>query len=195
MLPFPRPALPESAIVEFLAEDAMITIIPSFEARQFPLLEHTIDFHVAFPVEVPLWLALHLKQVRQCRIQCPEWLLVENLDLTYQQEVNENAFSPLPEHWYSMSRSLLQYAADDMTETDRIEQLLSDIKDVRDTKISRGLLTLTAMDGAALRFNHLSSMELCTHRKFITNVMEKFAHIESVHDRARQIQVSQNESQ
>lgn len=63
--------------VEFLAEKEMVTIIPNFSHDKFYLISGDIGpFNPGLPVDVPLWLAVNLKQRQKCRIQPPEWMNV-----------------------------------------------------------------------------------------------------------------------
>lgn len=63
--------------VEFLAEKELVTIIPNFSHNKFYLISEDIGpFNPGLPVDVPLWLAINMKQRQKCRIQPPEWMNV-----------------------------------------------------------------------------------------------------------------------
>ena len=61
--------------VEFLAEDQLVTILPSFKADKVTLIEGEFGpFRPATPVEVPLWMAIQLKKFHKCQIKAPDWM-------------------------------------------------------------------------------------------------------------------------
>ncbi|ROJ25223.1 DNA replication complex GINS protein PSF2 [Anabarilius grahami] len=65
----------DPAEVEFLAEKEMVKIIPNFSLDKIYLIGGDLGpFNPGLPVEVPLWLALNLKQRQKCRIVPPEWM-------------------------------------------------------------------------------------------------------------------------
>ena len=71
---FAKPILSENEI-EFLAEHAMIQIMPRFSSDELELVSGSFGPFIAnVPISVPLWLALHLKRSKQCQIIVPEWL-------------------------------------------------------------------------------------------------------------------------
>uniref|UniRef100_A0ABI7WGR4 DNA replication complex GINS protein PSF2 n=1 Tax=Felis catus TaxID=9685 RepID=A0ABI7WGR4_FELCA len=72
----------DAAEVEFLAEKELVTIIPNFSLDKIYLIGGDLGpFNPGLPVEVPLWLAINLKQRQKCRLIPPEWMDV-GLDLT-----------------------------------------------------------------------------------------------------------------
>lgn len=81
------------AQLEFLSEDEFVTIVPNFSQIPLQLISLSVrldefgrvlvDFGVqapvaafrpAVPVQVPLWLALHLRVQDKCRIRAPDWM-------------------------------------------------------------------------------------------------------------------------
>ncbi|EGV94107.1 DNA replication complex GINS protein PSF2 [Cricetulus griseus] len=65
----------DAAEVEFLAEKELVTIIPNFSLDKIYLIGGDLGpFNPGLPVEVPLWLAINLKQRQKCRLLPPEWM-------------------------------------------------------------------------------------------------------------------------
>lgn len=64
------------AELEFLAEEAIVTIVPSIRMDKLQLIRDEYGpFRPQVRTEVPLWLALSLRQGGHCRIVPPEWIL------------------------------------------------------------------------------------------------------------------------
>lgn len=75
----------DPAEVEFLAEKQLVSIVPNFNFDRIYLISGEIGpFRAGLPVNVPIWMALNLKQRQKCRIIPPDWMNVEKL-----QEVKE----------------------------------------------------------------------------------------------------------
>ncbi|XP_029416876.1 DNA replication complex GINS protein PSF2 isoform X1 [Nannospalax galili] len=65
----------DAAEVEFLAEKELVTIIPNFSLDKIYLIGGNLGpFNPGLPVDVPLWLAVNLKQRQKCRLLPPEWM-------------------------------------------------------------------------------------------------------------------------
>ena len=58
--------------IEFIAEKESITVVPNFSQDKIYLIGGDIGpFNPGLPVEIPLWLAVNLKQRQKCRIIPP----------------------------------------------------------------------------------------------------------------------------
>ena len=61
--------------IEFFAENELIEIIPGFKGGKLNFICGSFGpFKPAKPIEVPLWLAIYLKQRKKCDVQIPNWL-------------------------------------------------------------------------------------------------------------------------
>ena len=70
--------------MEFLAEFGVLTIIPNFQQEQLYLIGGDVGpFRPALPVEVPIWLAVNLRQRSKCRIVPPDWMDVDRLQVRH----------------------------------------------------------------------------------------------------------------
>jgi GINS complex subunit 2 len=80
----------ETCEVEFLAERELISITPNFDLGVLHLISGDFGpFKAGLPAEVPLWVAINLRQRRKCRIMAPDWLNVEMLELIKEREKDE----------------------------------------------------------------------------------------------------------
>lgn len=75
--------------IEFLGEKEHISIIPTFNCNVIHLISGDVGpFRASLPVKVPLWMAINLKQQQKCKIQCPDWMEVEQLEELKESEKN-----------------------------------------------------------------------------------------------------------
>lgn len=73
--------------LEFLAGTMLIEIIPNFKKDELKLLCGTYGpFKPSRPVKVPLWLAMHFKKNKKCRIVPPAWMHLEALNDKLERE-------------------------------------------------------------------------------------------------------------
>ena len=103
---------------EFFAEDSVIEIMPSFKGDRFTFICGTYGpFRPSKPVQVPLWLAVYLKQRNKCDIQVPNWLDIEFLKRVRAEERHadlQDKFSEvIPYYYYEIGRLLLSECKND----------------------------------------------------------------------------------
>jgi GINS complex subunit 2 len=138
-----RPLCWSAAELEFLAEDEIVEVKPTFaQADGVPLLGGTIPpFQPPLPARVPLWMAIQMKKQRRCELVAPSWLSLASLDRWLEAESTEERFGTPPcQGFVEVARVLLTYARDDLgPQADLIEVRLRDIKDRRDAKMQAGL--------------------------------------------------------
>ena len=78
--PLPPPRLQQ-------AEDEHISIVPNFNSNVLHFLNGDFGpFHSNLAIDVPLWLALALKERRKCRIEAPMWMSIDMLKVTLAEE-------------------------------------------------------------------------------------------------------------
>ncbi|GAA5937771.1 hypothetical protein JCM3775_002123 [Rhodotorula graminis] len=114
---------------------------------------------------VPLWLAIHLKKKRRCRIVAPTWLSVGELEEVLKFEQTQAEFSDLPRDYLEVSKVLLEVASDDVPAPDRVRLLLKDIREARQAKVREGLAAINAVH---LGMPNLSTLELSELRPFFS---------------------------
>jgi GINS complex subunit 2 len=90
----------------------------------------------------------------------------------------------LPYHWFEIAEMLLNDAADDVGEADRIRQLLRDIREVRLSKMRKGLDALSG-DGEGVRLDGVGAMELSESRGFVLGVVDGLRKVGGSKEQAR----------
>lgn len=114
------------AEVEFLAENQSIQIVPNFSHDRLYLICGEVGpFRPGIPVQVPLWMAINLKQRQKCRLSAPEWMTVETLTKIKEDEGQSKTFTPMPDEHYMVTAQLILGAAPhDIANVDEIRILI-----------------------------------------------------------------------
>jgi len=160
--------------VEFLAEKELITVVPNFSLDKIYLIAGDLGpFNPSLPIDVPLWLALNLKQRQKCHVQPPEWMCVEKLEEKKTEELEAPFFTPMPNrHYMEVTQLLLKYAINDIPHADEIRTLVKDIWDLRMAKLRSSIDTFTKSDSTHAKLNHLTLLELNTVRPFLGKALD-----------------------
>lgn len=73
--------------IEFIGEKSQIGIVPNFNFDPIHLISGSVGpFRAGLPVHIPLWLAVHLRRQRKCRIVPPQWMDVDTLEEIKEEE-------------------------------------------------------------------------------------------------------------
>ncbi|KAJ8343755.1 hypothetical protein SKAU_G00310840 [Synaphobranchus kaupii] len=155
--------------VEFLSEKEIVTIIPNFSLDKIYLIGGDLGpFNPGLPVEVPVWLALNLKQRQKCRIVPPDWMDVVKLEEIRDQERKEETFAPIPSPYYmELTKLLLNHASDNIPKADEIRTLVKDIWDTRVAKLRLSADSFISLQEAHAKLDNLTLMEINTTRMFL----------------------------
>lgn len=95
--------------LEYLAEETMISIRPTKNLPKIKMITHTIGPALANQeITVPLWAAIQLKKLNQCKIVIPEWLRVDWLEESSTQSSKSHDFYPMPPHFLEIGYLLLK---------------------------------------------------------------------------------------
>ena len=82
-------------------------------------------FRPGIPVQVPLWMAVNLKQRQKCRLTAPEWMNVEILTKLKEDEALSKTFVAMPDEHYMVTAQLVLGAAPhDIANADEIRMLI-----------------------------------------------------------------------
>lgn len=160
--------------VEFLAEQQPVTIIPNFSLDRIYLIQGDLGpFNPGLPVEVPLWLAINLKQRQKCRVIPPEWMDVEKLEQIRDEERKQDIFTPMPNPYYmELTKLLLNYAADNIPKADEIRTLVKDTWDTRIAKLRLSMDSFVRQQEAHARLDNLTLLEIHTTGAFLTQALD-----------------------
>lgn len=165
----------DPAEVEFIAEKELITVVPNFNLDKIYLIGGDIGpFSASLPIEIPLWMAINLKQRQKVRIRPPEWMDVEKLQEKKQEEMDSRFFTEMPsKHYMEVTQLLLKYATDDIPHADETRTLIKDIWDLRISKLRSSIDTFVKSDATHAKLNHLTLIELNTVRPFLTKSLDQ----------------------
>lgn len=164
----------DNAEIEFLAERELIPIVPRFNCDKLYLISGEVGpCHVGIPVDVPLWMAMNLKQRNECQIQVPEWMDIAALESIKDDETNSELFTKLPnEHFQEISQILLNQAPDDIPNADNIRTMIKDILDIRVAKLRSSIDKFVKLKATYARLDNLTQMEINTVRNFLTSALD-----------------------
>ncbi|OQR93485.1 DNA replication complex GINS protein PSF2 [Achlya hypogyna] len=196
--------LMRSSEMEFLAEQELISIMPFFELKENAGMLHGISgdfgpFHPSMAAQVPLWLAIKLKQLNKCRIIQPSWFTVEHLMERMEGEGSSELFESLPFHYLEVATLLLKHAAADMEQAEKMRLILEDIQHLRQDKIRNGLCRIandvqTGGSAYAVQLNNVAAMEINSVRQFMTGSLKKFYELNALESGASQSQFTSQAS-
>ena len=148
----------------FQADDALITIVPSFDSSSpLPLLSSAPvgPFQAGMPTVVPLWMAMLLHMRSLCSISPPAWLATSNLSEILAHEKKEQFLwkdaERLPRNYYEIAKQLtgrrgVVFADDDAgggsSQSHVLSLLVQDLLEVRVDKLRQQLPTVLANHAA-----------------------------------------------
>ncbi|CAJ1993814.1 GINS complex protein [Leishmania donovani] len=97
-------------VSSFMAMEMPATIVPRFVMDRVDCLGGSYGpFAPNYPVDVPLWLALYLRQTNTCAIQPPDYLRVEYLrDVIERERTNDQGFESLPFYFFEIAKKLTE---------------------------------------------------------------------------------------
>lgn len=180
--------------IQFIVENEPIRVFPRITTRRSLRSRHqdhapaakcalissdsdNINQMVAMQgTELPLWLALLLKQQNKCSIVAPRWLTTHALDQSIQfEKKNADRFSPMPWNWLVLAQLLFGKAPDDFH--DPVHELRSRIQDLRELRQLKVLRGLRHLNESHLQLDNLSLLEINELRPFIVGTMDKLREI------------------
>jgi GINS complex subunit 2 len=163
--------------LEFVAEEELVSIVPSFSAGRLNLLAGDVGpFRAQIPVSVPLWAAIALRAKGKAAILPPDWMDVARLEEVLKAERSAEGYQELPFHYIELATVLLKHAGDAFGERrQKVQDLFETIRSVRFAKLERGLRTL---DGTqlAIKLTNVCAMELNVLRPFTLTALNRMAH-------------------
>lgn len=170
---------------EFLAERQPVFITPAFDMEKLQLIEGDFGpFKAGKQVMVPFWLALMLKKDKKCRITPPEWMNAETLtDILAKEQEEKGIFTKVCNpgagyqqheyHFMEISKLMLRYAEDDVTNARKIKELIHDIVHIRANKQRAGLKYVDT-ETMLIQQDNIGAVELRTIRTYICGIMDNF---------------------
>ncbi|KAH8691342.1 putative DNA replication complex GINS protein [Talaromyces proteolyticus] len=119
--------------------------------------------------------------------------LPQNTALTAGEESERDKEIALPYHWLEVGNMLLDAASDDLTEPDQIRRLLKDLREVRMSKMRKGvdILDTAATAGGGVALTGVGAMEIGEMRGFVAGVVEGLRKIGASREQARREQLAE----
>lgn len=123
-------------------------------------------------MDVPLWLALNLKQRQKCRLLAPAWMDAEKLEKLRDHERKEETFTRMPSPCYmELTTLLLNHASDNIPKADEIRTLVKDMWDTRIAKLRVSADSFVRQQEAHAKLDNLTLMEINTSGAFLTQAL------------------------
>ncbi|XP_055545060.1 probable DNA replication complex GINS protein PSF2 [Wyeomyia smithii] len=166
--------------LEFIGESFTIGVIPNFNHDPIYLISGAIGpFKGGYPVHIPLWLAIHLRQQQKCRIVPPEWMDPKLLEDLKEEEKRTRHFTKMPsEHYMVEAKLVLNTAPEDVPQSDEIKTLVKDIWDIRCAKLRTTTDMFLKGEGETVKLDNVTLVELHTIRPFLTHAMDLLSRIQ-----------------
>ncbi|XP_022819942.1 probable DNA replication complex GINS protein PSF2 [Spodoptera litura] len=166
--------------VEFIGENRIISVIPNFSYDKIYLICGEFGpFRAGLPINVPLWLAMMLKQKQKCRIVPPDWMELDTLENIKEEEKRSRFFTKMPnEHYMVEAKLILGTASEDVPNAAEIKTIIKDIWDIRMSKLRTSMDALMKSGGGYGRLDHLTMMEINSAKPLLPSAMDYLLQIQ-----------------
>uniref|UniRef100_A0A2P2HZE0 DNA replication complex GINS protein PSF2 n=1 Tax=Hirondellea gigas TaxID=1518452 RepID=A0A2P2HZE0_9CRUS len=166
---------------EFLAEREKIQIIPNFSHDKLYLIAGDVGPFVAgLPCEVPLWLAVNLRQRGKCRLVAPSWMDPDALTQKKEDEAQSKVFTEMPSQYYlAVAQLILTTAPQDVPNSQLVKTLVKDIWDLRISKLRSSVAEFVRESGRHARLYHLTPTELNTIQPVLPAALDQLHRLSS----------------
>nr|CCC53649.1 conserved hypothetical protein [Trypanosoma vivax Y486] len=133
----------------FTAMEVNVTIFPRFTMPRIstPLGGLFGPFSPNSPTDVPLWLALHIRQTDTCTIQPPPYVALPYLrGLLEREKESEATFEALPFYFFELVKKLCENsaAAEDIPHVAEVVRLTEEVKAIRRQKLQQSMAVFEA---------------------------------------------------
>lgn len=165
--------------LEFIGENVTIGVIPNFNHDPIYLISGAIGpFRGGYPLHIPLWFAIHLRQQQKCRIVPPQWMDISLLEDLKEEEKRSRNFTKMPsEHYMVEAKLVLNTAPEDVPQSDEIKTLIKDIWDIRCAKLRTTMDMFIKGEGELVKLDNITIVELNTVRPFLPHAMDMLTRI------------------
>ena len=125
--------------LEFLSENSLIEIIPSFNKPSLSLPIGTFGpFKPNKIVKVPLWFAIKLNKENKCKIIPPSIYSISQLkNILDSEKENKSSFFCLIPNFFEIINNLLNECPECFENSKKVSELIEDIASVRNEKINK----------------------------------------------------------
>uniref|UniRef100_A0A1A9WDL8 DNA replication complex GINS protein PSF2 n=1 Tax=Glossina brevipalpis TaxID=37001 RepID=A0A1A9WDL8_9MUSC len=167
----------EPCVVEFIGEKSLIGIVPNFSFGPLHLISGSLGpFRAGMPVHVPLWLAVHLRKHKKCRIVPPEWMDMELLEEIKEAEKKSKYFTKMPsEHYMIEAQLIMSTAPDDVPRCEELRTIIKDIFDIRESKLRTSIDAFIKGEGTYAKLDNLTLLEIHSVRPILPHSLDHIA--------------------
>ena len=171
---------------EFFAENELIEIIPNFKGPKFSFVSGTFGpFKPSKPIQVPLWLAVYLKQRKKCIVQVPNWMNIEFLNRVKLEDRESNGIfsEAIPYYYFEMANLLFTECGDEFKELAKTKSVIEDIHEYRKEMLINKLKKVEPE--TPIQFlSHVSAAELNAVRPAFTAVYSVVNKMQQIREKA-----------
>ena len=148
----------------FASQQALVLILPRFTMRAVKGIGGIYGpFYPNTPSQVPLWLALHLRETDTCTIVPPYFMSAPYLsDILLRETEDNDNYQPLPYYYYEISTQLLRVAKKDIPDVTEVIRLLSEVHVTRKQKLTKAISGFSRQNLSVpgLTLTNLASFEI-----------------------------------
>ena len=152
----------------FVSQETELQIVPKFSMDRLDFVGDCYGpFYPNYPIRVPLWLALYLRETNACTISPPAELTVDFLRNVLKREAeSDNGHEAVSPEFFDVARQLLRFASADVPDAVEVHRLINELESCRATKIqhSVGALTRSQFPPPAMYFAAFATGEVETLR-------------------------------
>ncbi|EKG00821.1 hypothetical protein TCSYLVIO_008218 [Trypanosoma cruzi] len=168
----------------FAAMEVTVIIVPRFT---MPRVSTAFGgrygpFAPNYPVELPLWLALHIRQTDTCTINPPPFMTISYLrNVVEKEKENEATFEALPFYFFEVVKKLCENsaAAEDVPHVAEVIRLVGEIKAIRRQKLQRSMAVFEAEGSPVyipgIKLTNIVNNELEYLRRSFSKVLQQAA--------------------
>jgi len=166
--------------VQYLSENEFISVVPNFKHPEIHLIRGSVGpFLPLVPLQVPMWMAIHLKESHRCRFVCPEWLTLDFVQELLKQEQQQETFTQMPNTYvFILSQTIMNVALEDIPNGDQIRLLMKDLWDLRLAKLRSSIGSLARSGALYAKVTHLTQVEICLIRNFLKTSLKHIAQLQ-----------------
>uniref|UniRef100_A0AC35TZD4 GINS complex subunit 2 n=1 Tax=Rhabditophanes sp. KR3021 TaxID=114890 RepID=A0AC35TZD4_9BILA len=122
---------------QFFAEQRSVDFIPNFTGNEEEFISTgMVRFEAGTPINIPIWMAIVLKNRQNGRVVPPTWLDPKVIETFIEQE-RQPTFSKLPDDFFCVAMIMLTKFKDDVEDVDLIRTAVQDLWGKRMSKLSR----------------------------------------------------------
>ncbi|EDR27652.1 DNA replication complex GINS protein PSF2, putative [Entamoeba dispar SAW760] len=178
---------------QFFSQDlCKVEIIPLNKIERLQMIiDNYGPYEEGIKYSIPLWLAVHFKQIGLCKLVIPHWLSLEELKETLEEEQNNDDFTPLPYYYQEITYALMKYASDDFIDLDDVRGVFEDIRYCRMEKLRAGLRTINE-ESETIILTNVGASEITLLRGCIKRLFNSITSLSNAVDKAENIDYSHN---